>query len=172
MDGVSVEVWQRRPHQIPDDQGERSGVARLHGACPSHPKTYARPSLLRSMSRSQRAVARHLKVAKPVHEEIDRFLCGTRRVLVVARLAELFGCFPQSFAACREARQKRHRYRERRRRFAARHISPSRTEKRGVTPPTIQRMTGISFPFGLRFLCSTDKDCYGFREGPTKRCYG
>src|ERR1035437_8312520 len=28
---MSVEVWQRRPHEIPDDQGERSGVAGLHG---------------------------------------------------------------------------------------------------------------------------------------------
>jgi hypothetical protein len=27
---MGVEMRQRRPHQIPDDQGERSGVAKLH----------------------------------------------------------------------------------------------------------------------------------------------
>ena len=74
--GMSVEVWQRRPHQIPDDQGERSGVAGLHGArrdgraqifgCDGQDLTT--PSgLFRSMSRSQRAAGRNLKIAKPVH---------------------------------------------------------------------------------------------------------
>ena len=32
-DGMSVEVRQRRPHQIPDDQRERGGVAELHVCC-------------------------------------------------------------------------------------------------------------------------------------------
>ena len=54
--------------------------------------------------RSKRAGGRDLKAFDPLREEVDRFLCDTRSALVGARFAKLLGCYPELFAACREAR--------------------------------------------------------------------
>jgi hypothetical protein len=53
-----------------------------------------------------------------VCEEIDRFRCDTRSILVVARFAELLGCFLELIPGRPEARQKRQRQGGRRRGLA------------------------------------------------------
>jgi hypothetical protein len=45
-----------------------------------------------------------LKAFDPLHEEVDRFLSGARSVAVVARSAELLGCYLELLATYREAR--------------------------------------------------------------------
>jgi hypothetical protein len=51
-----------------------------------------------------RARGRDLKAFDPLREEVDRFPCDARSILVGARLAKLLGCYPELLAACCEAR--------------------------------------------------------------------